>query len=429
MHLLCTLHAAPSCHKRSCASVSLPLASLYHLPQSGASISICVHVLVLLNGSDPSLMSYQRLQDPEEFPLRPLPRSQTVRSDPSVYSVSTNPAEYRPQPERRRMVNFKKGFTTQRPSVRAILSYAPDWALCIILAAAFYALDKIPGFKRDFSLTDTSILHKHAVHERVPPWMLYIIFAAAPLVIAPIANVLTVRSWWDFHSSWLAWLLSTTITGAITQFTKVTVGRPRPDLIDRCQPMAGAVDPPLGLSTEAICTQTDVALLRDGFRSFPSGHSSLSFAGLGFLTFYLAGKLHLFDEKGHTAKAWIALAPLAGAALVAISRTMDYRHHWQDVLTGSLLGLVVSYFSYRQYYPPLISDLSHQPYPPRFKRGGHELPTHTSTAPAMVNRSFDNENIRLRPFNARYSDGPADEEMGIPQTTSAAHNTDAPKAT
>lgn len=56
--------------------------------------------------------------------------------------------------------------------------------------------------------------------------------------------------------------------------------------------MSGSVDPIFGLSTEAICTQTDLAILKDGFRSFPSGHSSLSFAGLGFLAFYL-GKFNV----------------------------------------------------------------------------------------------------------------------------------------
>lgn len=30
--------------------------------------------------------------------------------------------------------------------------------------------------------------------------------------------------------------------------------------------------------------------------------------------------------------------PSIGALLVAISRTEDYRHHWQDVFIGSLLG-------------------------------------------------------------------------------------------
>jgi len=42
--------------------------------------------------------------------------------------------------------------------------------------------------------------------------------------------------------------------------------------------------------------------------------------------------------------------------------------HWHDVLVGSLLGTFVSYFTYRQYYPSLSSELSHRPYSPRVKR-------------------------------------------------------------
>ena len=84
-------------------------------------------------------------------------------------------------------------------------------------------------------------------------------------------------------------------------------------------PPAGSVDPVYGLTTVSICTQTDSYILKDGFRSFPSGHSSselrtppfmpfltpfpVSFAGLGFLSFYLAGKLHLFDKRGHAVSA------------------------------------------------------------------------------------------------------------------------------
>jgi diacylglycerol diphosphate phosphatase / phosphatidate phosphatase len=181
------------------------------------------------------------------------------------------------------------------------------------------------------------------------------------------------------------------MTGSVTQFSKITVGRPRPDVIDRCQPTLGSADPIYRLSNATICTQTDHTIMRDGWRSFPSGHSSLSFAGLGFLSFYLAGKLHLFDKRGHAGKAWLSLSPLAAAALVAISRTMDYRHHWHDVLVGSLLGLVFSFFSYRQYYPSLGDPLSHRPYSPRIKRELEEtLPfhhrhetSHDSSAPSV----------------------------------------------
>jgi diacylglycerol diphosphate phosphatase / phosphatidate phosphatase len=45
---------------------------------------------------------------------------------------------------------------------------------------------------------------------------------------------------------------------------------------------------------------------------------------------------------------------------------MDYRHHYQDVFVGMVVGLTVSYFSYRQYYPSLEHPLCHRPYAPRY---------------------------------------------------------------
>ena len=54
--------------------------------------------------------------------------------------------------------------------------------------------------------------------------------------------------------------------------------------------------------------------------------------------------------------------PFIGAALVAISRTEDYRHHWQDVFIGALLGTICAYFAYRQYYPALGHNTCHTPF-------------------------------------------------------------------
>ncbi|KAJ7158239.1 phosphatidic acid phosphatase type 2/haloperoxidase, partial [Mycena crocata] len=174
----------------------------------------------------------------------------------------------------------------------------------------------------------------------------------------------TIRSWWDLHNEQLV-----TLGLSIGGCNPVYHGRPRPDILFRCQPNPGSVDPIYELANSSVCTtRSDSYPMLGGLRFIPSGHSSLSFAGWGFLAFYVAGDLHLFDRRGYAAKAWISLVHFAAAALVVISRATDNRHYPQDVLAGSILGTVVSYFSYRQYYIDLASDVSHLPYLPRTTR-------------------------------------------------------------
>jgi diacylglycerol diphosphate phosphatase / phosphatidate phosphatase len=71
------------------------------------------------------------------------------------------------------------------------------------------------------------------------------------------------------------------------------------------------------------------------------------------------------DQRGQTVKAWLFAVPLFGATVISITRTMDYRHHWQDVAVGLTLGLATTYFSYRQYYPSLETPRSQYPFTPR----------------------------------------------------------------
>ncbi|KAI5475137.1 hypothetical protein MNV49_001881 [Pseudohyphozyma bogoriensis] len=228
-----------------------------------------------------------------------------------------------------------------------LLGYVPDWAATVFLVVFTSWLTRKGGFKRSFSLADTSLQHYFAVQERVSPGMNIVYAGVIPLVLMLGVGLLRQRSFWDAHNSALGLILSLGLTTTITNLIKVTVGRPRPDIIDRCQPIAGAVDPsPYGLSNLSICTVKIGHIIDDGFKSFPSGHSSFAFAGLGFLSLYIAGKLHLFDRSGHAIKAWVSLVPLMGAALIAISRTMDYRHHPTDVLVGGLLGLSMAVLTY-----------------------------------------------------------------------------------
>lgn len=167
------------------------------------------------------------------------------------------------------------------------------------------------------------------------------------------------------EATYLSFAIAVCLSSFLTDIIKNAVGRPRPDLLDRCQPAAGTK--PNVLVTVDVCTAPDGHALQDGWRSFPSGHSSFSFAGLGFLSLFLAGQLHVFRYAAggrDLSRALLCLFPLIGAAMIAISRCEDYRHDVYDVCVGSALGMTVAYWSYRRHWPSLSSPNCHEPYPP-----------------------------------------------------------------
>ena len=75
--------------------------------------------------------------------------------------------------------------------------------------------------------------------------------------------------------------------------------------------------------------------------------------------------MHVFRPRTDLARGLLALAPLIGAILIAISRLEDYRHDVYDVTVGSVLGFLVAYFSYSRYYPGLKSPNCDTPFPSR----------------------------------------------------------------
>lgn len=162
-----------------------------------------------------------------------------------------------------------------------------------------------------------------------------------------------------------------------------------------------------------ICTQTDMDFLDDGFRSFPSGHSSWSWAGLLYLTLFLCSKfaiaiphlpvvpassprarqpetdhellpLHANRARGESletkrefedaSEAIIAadplavrnaaaappnyliipaLTPVAVAVWICSTRYAEFFHFGFDIISGSLIGIVSAWLSFRWYHLPI----------------------------------------------------------------------------
>lgn len=194
--------------------------------------------------------------------------------------------------------------------------------------------------------------------------ILFVYALFVPLGILIAYNTIRRSSRLKHEVTYLSFAIAIVLSAVITDIIKNAVGRPRPDLLARCLPSPDTL--PDVLVTIDACTRADGHVLQDGWRSFPSGHSSFGFAGLGFLSLFLAGQLHVFRyasggrDLGRTI---LCLAPLVGAALIAISRCEDYRHDVYDVCVGTVIGATVAYWSYRRHWPSLASGGSDEPYP------------------------------------------------------------------
>ncbi|EGS18387.1 uncharacterized protein CTHT_0064120 [Thermochaetoides thermophila DSM 1495] len=274
-------------------------------------------------------------------------------------------------------------------------SYASDYIGFISLFLGYtYLVFTARPFHRLFTLHDTRISFPHAEHERVPLGQALLYSLATPMIVMTIVNLLRRAPARNHHLSLMPFLLAMILTPFVTEVIKNAVGRPRPDLLARCIPAKGTpTDKLVGIE---VCTQDDDFILQDGWRSFPSGHSSFAFCGLGYLSLWLCGQAKVFvlrqkgEERsavvvrGDFIKAMVCGSPLIGAILIAVSRTQDYRHDVWDVSVGALLGFAIGWWSYRRYWPRLTSPYCNEPY-------AAPLPIEEAAAAARYGRVRDEE--------------------------------------
>ncbi|CAL9747869.1 unnamed protein product [Musa acuminata subsp. burmannicoides] len=241
--------------------------------------------------------------------------------------------------------------TVKSHGVKVAKFHMHDWIILLLLVVIEIILNVIEPFHRFVGKDMMTDLKYPLKSNTVPFWAVPMIGIVLPFVIF-LAIYYRRRDVYDLHHAILGLLFSVLITGVITDAIKDGVGRPRPDFFWRCFP-DGKEDYD-SVTTNVRC-HGEHGVIKEGHKSFPSGHSSWSFAGLGFLSWYLAGKIQAFDRRGHVAKLCIVFLPLLVASLVAISRVDDYWHHWQDVFAGGILGLIVASFCYLQFFPPPYS--------------------------------------------------------------------------
>lgn len=148
-------------------------------------------------------------------------------------------------------------------------------------------------------------------------------------------GVLLRAPWQRFLAHAHMWVLTqafaVTFAMLVVNSVKVYAGRLRPDFLSRLRREG---------FTESSTEVDWCAAGKGGRVSFPSGHSAISFAAFVPFSFYVLHTLHAFSRGG--VSLWrivVGLFPLILPITVAVSRTRDYRHDFDDVVAGSLIGI------------------------------------------------------------------------------------------
>ncbi|XP_033153279.1 putative phosphatidate phosphatase isoform X2 [Drosophila mauritiana] len=231
-------------------------------------------------------------------------------------------------------------------------------------------------YKRGFFCDDESL--KHPFHEStVRNWMLYFIGAVIPVGVILIVEVIisqnkakqdngnaTSRRYVFMNYELPDWMIEcykkvgiyafgAVLSQLTTDIAKYSIGRLRPHFIAVCQPLmpdgttcADAINAGKYIQ-EFTCkgVGSSARMLKEMRLSFPSGHSSFTFFAMVYLALYLQARMTWRGSK--LLRHLLQFLFIMVAWYTALSRVSDYKHHWSDVLAGSLIGsicaLVVSY--------------------------------------------------------------------------------------
>nr|CAH0106619.1 unnamed protein product [Daphnia galeata] len=149
-------------------------------------------------------------------------------------------------------------------------------------------------------------------------------------------------AWKKSWSVWRAVLLGNLTVLVLTEISKSLISEARPHFWDTCQPNVTKEICDSGYIVDFNCTSDySNRKILDAQKSFPSGHTSVSFFVAAFMMWYLDRAVQW--RHSYFFKPCLQLVWACFAILCALTRITDRRHHWWDVLAGGTLGLSVAF--------------------------------------------------------------------------------------
>ena len=246
-----------------------------------------------------------------------------------------------------------------------------DWLFLICAGASAAAVWIIPvSHNRLFPVTfyqgsgdivwpDISFPYTPDIFDSTTAGILCAVIPIASMLIAQI----WVRSFLDFANGCLG-LVYALVTGTLFQVVlKKVIGGLRPHFLAVCKPVLpqdtsiGQGFQHLMFNVDDVCTGEDKGKIDNALQSFPSGHSNIAWAGLGFLTIYLFTHLGIRNISRRRPSFWrmlMVVAPMFMATYICSSVVLGYHHHGYDVIFGALIGMTMALFGYRMVFASIL---------------------------------------------------------------------------
>ncbi|CAD7953022.1 unnamed protein product [Amoebophrya sp. A25] len=240
-----------------------------------------------------------------------------------------------------------------------LLRAQPPWLIgstvALVLGCIILDVDKHLVPPRDAPFYENDARLGHPVrHDTVPAWFVIVFAYSAYLPIALTAAMGAVASrghnlrYWGSYDrpkgaqpcpTLLYYIFAVALVHFLTSVSKIYVGRKRPNFFAICEYDFNASPKVPAFPGSSLIPANVKYCRRDpvgAMLSFPSGHSSLSWVSSTWLALEL------------NARPLAQCGFLLFASFVACSRVVDFRHHPEDIIAGSVLGGLGAFMVHRQ---------------------------------------------------------------------------------
>ncbi|KAJ7993948.1 hypothetical protein DPEC_G00259970 [Dallia pectoralis] len=130
---------------------------------------------------------------------------------------------------------------------------------------------------------------------------------------------------------------------SLTDIAKYSIGRLRPNFLAVCKPVWDGIDCKSEIYIEQFTCTGDKTMVDESRISFYSGHASFSMYCMLFLALYIQARLQ--TRWARLLRPTIQFFLISASVYVGLTRISDYKHHWSDVLTGFLQGVIIAIFT------------------------------------------------------------------------------------